>query len=184
MRALSILTAAALAAVVLAGCGSSKHTQPASTLTPQQYATAVVNRLLRPLTKDLSVLNALNSPDVKLYLLTAQPTTVRILKQRLLDLRMCTDRLDRIGAPPSDPPGLARIDAKLRTTCAHYVRVASKLLAAVAKLGSSDPAVKKQGTAAFSSVFGESKQGALALRDAVALMQAQPAFRQAGVRSG
>jgi hypothetical protein len=153
-------------------------------LTPQQYASGVVDRLLRPLNKDLSVLNALNSPDIRLYLLTAQPTTVRILKRRLLDLRACADRLDRIGSPPDDPPGLARIDEKLRSVCEHYGRVASKLLAAVAQLGSSDPAVKKKGAAVFSSVFDESKQGSLALRDAIALMQAQPAFRRAGVRAG
>jgi hypothetical protein len=182
VRALSILAAAAAAAVLLAGCGSSKPA--ASTLSPQQYAKSVVNQVLRPLTRDLGVLNALNTPDVKLYLLTAQPTTIRILKQRLVDLRACTSRLDRVGAPPPRPPAFPRIDAKLRSACDHYGRVAAKLLDAVTQVGSTDPAVKRKGTAAFSSVFAESKQASLALRDAVTLMQAQPAFRRAGVRTG
>jgi hypothetical protein len=54
----------------------------------------------------------------------------------------------------------------------------------VAQVGSNDPAVKRKGMAAFRSVFAESKQASLALQDALVLMQAQPAFRHAGVRSG
>jgi hypothetical protein len=184
VRRVTIVAAAVFAGLLLAGCGGGSNKSSTPGLTAEQYAERVVDRFLRPLNTDLGVLTALNKPDIKLYLLSGQKTTIRILESRLGDLSRCTSRLDAIGPPPSEPATLPRIDTKLREACQHYESVAKTLLRGLPELTSGDPARQRKGQRIFASVFEESKAGSLALQDAVSSMQENGAFLKAGVRPG
>jgi len=78
-----------------------------------------VNRLMRPMNKNLQVLGTLNNPQIKIYIEQENPTTLRILKNRMTDLGKCSDRLLTIGPPPADANNikqLRQVDATERAS--------------------------------------------------------------------
>jgi len=132
-------------ALLAAGCGSDdKSSAPPPTIlpnaaTPDEWAGRIVNRLMRPMNKNLQVLGTLNNPQIKIYIEQENPATLRILKNRMTDLGKCSDRLLTIGPPPADANNikqLRQVDAALHRACPHYVKVSETVLKAVEMLSS------------------------------------------------
>src|SRR6266542_6785378 len=101
-----------LLVALLAACGSSKkNAQPAPSpiILPQaqtndEWARRIVNLLLRPLNRDLQVVNGLSNPNILLYIINQNKTTLTVLNRRLGDLAKCTDNLVSLGPPPPASP--------------------------------------------------------------------------------
>jgi hypothetical protein len=183
--ALSLLVAGGLVA-----CGSSKKavtTPPPIQRLPQatsaqEWATRIVQSFLIPLNKDLTVLNALNVPDVRIYIASANPTTLRVLRKRMNHLRDCDNALIAIGPPPASAPQQRRVSAFLTSACSRYERVADAVLKAIPLLSSGRADVAQRGTKLLQDSKTDSRAAALALGKSVCVAQRQPAFRRAGLR--
>jgi len=190
MRALLLLCVAALAALVT-GCGSKKSSTPTTTsvihvlpnaTTADEWATRLVNILFRPLNKDLRVVSGFNNPQIRLFIESANPTTLRIINNRMHDLERCTAKLDQIGPPPKGDARLQTIYSKLRSACTDYVNVAATLLKATPFLSSGRSDVIDRGTKMIVGVRGESGRAANDLATAIRTAQDVPAFRRAGLK--
>lgn len=178
MRLFALLAALTIV-VVLTGCGSSDSKQ---TLTEDQYAKAVVDRFLRPVKKDLEVLQGLNNVQIRYYIVTGNPTTLAILRQHFRDLGRCTKKLDAIGAPPDDSDSAKLVDARLRTACLHYEPLARTALNALPHLSSGNQAEVQKGEQSIRAMYGESRAGSMALQQALEAMATSAAFQRAGLR--
>src|SRR5207249_11031261 len=125
-------------------CGSSKKNAETTTLppvlptatSPNQWAKRVVDLLLRPLNRDLQIVNGFNDPNVLVYIANQNPTTLRIIRTRLGDLSQCPNKLVTIGPPPASRPPLKRVNAQLKKACASYVQLAVDLQKATLFLSS------------------------------------------------
>jgi hypothetical protein len=179
MRVTASLLAALALALALTACGSGDSKK---SLTEQQYASAIVNRFLRPISKDLSVLNKLNTADVRYYIVTGNPTALRILRRSFRDLSRCTKKLDAIGEPPSESDAAVLIDERLRAACSHYERIARTILTALPHLSSGHQREVQQAEQTVRAMYGESRAGSQALNQALQAMAGSAAFRRAGVR--
>jgi hypothetical protein len=176
--------------LVAAGCGSKKKSasqQPVPSLltparTPDEWALRVVNRFLRPLNQDLTVLNNYNSPQVRAYIVTQNAQALRTINARLGDLKTCKLKLDIIGRPPAGQPELQRVDTKLRDACRSYQDVAGRLLKATDLLSSGDPAKIASGQKARISATPASRDAATALTAAIKIAQSLAPFRRAGLK--
>ena len=190
-----ILSAAALLATTLlaGGCGSSSSNNAATTTAPppnvlprattaDEWASRVVNKVLRPLSKDLPVVSNFNTPTVRVYLASRNQQTIDVINKRMGDLAKCSTRLEVIGPPPPGSAKLDQINQHLKKACAAYEDVANKLLAATELLssGSKDDAAK--GDDALQEVRAPSSTGARELTAGVKLAQGVPAFRRAGLQ--
>ena len=51
-----------------------------------EWAVRIVNRLLRPLTQDLQVVNGFSSSQIRLYITTQNQTTLTTIRARMGDL--------------------------------------------------------------------------------------------------
>jgi hypothetical protein len=188
---MSLLALLCAVAVVAAGCGSSKKhaaTLPLPTnvlpqaKTPDEWATRIVNRFLRPLNKDLSVLNGFNSPDIRLFIASQNPTTLKIIDQRLQDLKQCSAKLVAIGPPPAGNKQLARINADFTSACAKYVQVAETLMKATDFLSSGRTDVMSKGEELARSMRPTSGLAANKLVAGVRIAQKLPEFQRAGLK--
>ena len=189
-RALLLLCAAALATLA-AGCGSHKSSTPTTTsvthvlpnaTSVDEWAARLVNILFRPLNKDLRVVSGFNNPQIRLFIASANPTTLRIINNRMHDLQRCTAKLDQIGPPPKGDARLQTINGKLRRACADYVPVAGTLLKATPFLSSGRSDVIDRGTKMIVGVRDASGRAANDLATAVRIAQDIPAFRRAGLK--
>jgi hypothetical protein len=186
--ALLLLLCAALA---VAGCSSSKKQStppPPTNVLPQaktadEWAKRIVDRFLRPLNKDLQVLNGLNSPQIRLYIASANPTTLRIVNQRLRDLQRCSAKLVAIGPPPAGKTALTRIDSDFTKACTDYVHVAQTLLRAMEFLTSGRSDVIQKGVEIARSARPASGRAANQLIAAIRIAQTLPEFRRAGLKT-
>jgi hypothetical protein len=187
-----ILPTAALFATTLlaAGCGSSSS-KDATTTAPKvlpravsadEWAARVVDRVLRPVNKDLVVLSNFNTPTVRVYLASRNQQTLDIVHKRFGDLAQCSTKLAVIGPPPPGSAKLGQVNDHLTKACAAYVQVANKLLDATDLLtsGSKDDAAK--GDDEIQSVRDPSAEGANELTSAVKIAQSIAAFRRAGLQ--
>ena len=177
-------------AAVVAGCGSSKkatsttpvvHVLPNAT-TAGEWATRVVNIFFRPLNQDLRVVSGFNNPQIRLFISSANPTTLHIINVRMHDLQRCTAKLDQIGPPPKGDARLESIQSGLRKACADYEKVATELLKATPFLSSGRTDVINKGTQMVVSVRDESGRAANAFAGAIRTAQTVPAFRRAGLK--
>jgi len=188
-RILPMLLAAV--ALLAAGCGSKKEAATTTTALPilpdaptsDVWAQRVVRRFLTPLNKDLQVLNGLNNPDIRIYLASGNPTTVGIVNRRMNDLKRCTDRLVTIGPPTSDDEQFQHVNRLFHTACAHYEDVAATVLDVVPKLGSGRTDVIQVGEDELKKTIPTSAAAADALKQALAIAQKRPEFRNAGLQS-
>ena len=179
MRVLVLVATALTLAAAVAGCGSGGSDEK---LTEQQYANAVVNRFLRPVSKDLGVLNRLNTADVRYYVVTGNKTTLAILRKHLGDLARCTKKLDAIGVPTEDSEVAPVVDEQLRAACTHYEPLARTILTALPHLSSGRQPEVTRAESSIRAMFGESRAGSMALQKALTAMAASAAFQKAGVR--
>jgi hypothetical protein len=180
MRIFALVAAVFALAIAVAGCGGSGESKP--TLTEQQYAKGVVDRFLRPVSKDLQVLNRLNTVDVRYYIVTGNPTALGIIRKHLRDLSHCTGKLDAIGAPPEDSDVAVLVDQRLRTSCVHYESLSRTILAALPRLSSGRQPEVQKAENTVRATYGESRAGSMALQAALTAMASSPAFQRAGVR--
>ena len=178
-------------ALLAAGCGSDdKSSAPPPTIlpnaaTPDEWAGRIVNRLMRPMNKNLQVLGTLNNPQIKIYVEQENPTTLRILKNRMTDLGKCSDRLLTIGPPPAAANNikqLRQVDAALHRACPHYVKVSETVLKAVEMLSSGREDVVAEGDKKLASAAPDSQAAALAYQQAIQVAQELDEFKLHGLK--
>jgi hypothetical protein len=187
-----IVPAAALLATTLlaGGCGSSSSknaTTTAPKVLPQaasadEWASRVVNKVLRPLNKDLVVVSNFNTPTVRIYIASKNQQTLDVINKRLGDLAQCSRKLEVIGPPPPGSAKLDQINNHLKKACGYYENVANQLLTATDLLssGSKDDATK--GDEAIQEVRQPSSNAVRELTAGVRIAQGIAAFRRAGLQ--
>ncbi|TMK70102.1 MAG: hypothetical protein E6G50_09885 [Actinobacteria bacterium] len=188
-RALLVLL---LVALVLTGCGGSKKGAATSTIpigpvlpaamTRQEWADRIVNIFLRPLNADLNVLTSFNNPQIQLYIASQNPTTLRIIKNRMNDLLRCSNKLVEIGPPPGSDSKLRSIDEKLHKACDNYVIVAAAVQKATPLLASGRNDVTAEGQKRLRDVRDESGRAGNNFAAAIRIAQTLPEFRRAGLK--
>jgi hypothetical protein len=178
-------------ALLAAGCGSDdKSSAPPPTIlpnaaTPDEWAGRIVNRLMRPMQKNLEVLSTLNNPQIKIYIESQNPTTLRILNNRMKDLGKCSDRLLTIGPPPADAGDikqLRQVDAALHRACPYYVNVSETVLEAVEMMSSGREDVVAEGDKKLASAGPDSQKAALAYQQAIQVAQELDEFKLHGLK--
>jgi hypothetical protein len=177
-------------ALLAAGCGSEKDegttTAPLKLLpdakTSAEWAQRAVRRFLRPLNRDLEVLNTLNTPATRLYITTGQPATLRVIDTRMKDLSRCGDKLVVIGPPPEQDPEFRGVHDYFRRACRNYEDVADKVLQAVPLLSSGREDVIERGTEVLRDANDPSRRAATLLGRAIEIAQKRPEFRAAGLQ--
>jgi hypothetical protein len=176
-------------AAVLVGCGSSKKADTSATpptvlpaaQTADQWAVRIVSLVLRPLNRDLVVVNGFNDRNIMLYILERNRTTLRIIHARLGDLSRCSQKLVAIGPPPRARRQLAPVASDLRRACAHWVKMASVLEKATLFLSSGRADVVVAGRKLLRGLRPESKAAGDAFRSFLRGAQRLPEFRRAGL---
>lgn len=186
-----VLALSVVLALLAGGCSSGGSKKKSATpqspavlpaaKTADEWARRVVDRLFRPLNRDLQVLNALNIPDVKIYIASANPDAIRILNRSLADLSLCNARLTSIGPPPKGQ-ALGQVSRYLLLACGQYERVTSILKKAIPMLASGRADVTRQGQRLTAQARPPSGLAARYLLSAVKIAQKQPAFVRAGLQ--
>jgi hypothetical protein len=187
---MSICLLLLVAGLALTACGSSNKTAQTTSLptvlpnaaTPDEWAKRVVNRLFRPLNRDLQVVNSFNNPTVLLYIADQNPTTLRIIKNHLRDLSACPDRLVTIGPPPQSRRPLVRVNAQLKKACASYVQLAAQLQKATEFMSSGRADVMARGRGLLRESRPTNNAAAEQFATAIKLAQVLPEFRRAGLQ--
>ena len=177
------------AALALSACGSSKkHAQatlprvlPTAT-TGNEWAKRVVDLLLRPLNRDLQIVNGFNDPNVLVYIANQNPTTLRIIRTRLGDLSQCPNKLVTIGPPPASRPPLQRVNTQLRKACTTYVQLATDLKKATLYLSSGRTDVIARGRQVLREARPTNNAAAQQFEAAIKSAQMLPEFRRAGLQ--
>jgi hypothetical protein len=177
-------------ALAVTACGSSKKAAQTPTLanvlpaatTPDEWATRIVNLLLRPLNRDLQVVNGFNSPQVMIYIADQNPTTLRIIRNRLNDLAQCSNKLVTIGPPPATRKPLAGISSQLQKACTTYVQLAGQLQKATLQLSSGRSDVISLGRKTLQAARPTNNTAADQYAAAIKAAQVLPEFRRAGLQ--
>jgi hypothetical protein len=178
------------AGLVLSGCGSSKakEQQPAPNVLPRAattdvWARRVVDLLLRPLNKDLVVVQNFDNPQVRVYIASRNATTLRVIRRRLGDLSKCTAKVTTIGPPPAGAAGaFAGVHRHLQAACKAYEEVATRLLDATDLLASGTEDGARDGADKVATVRDPSARAAKELSAGVKIAQGLAPFRRAGLR--
>ena len=175
--------------LVLAGCGSEKKattTAPLKLLpdakNSAEWAQRIVQRFLRPLNRDLEILNNLNKPAVRFYITTGETETLKVIDLRMNDLSRCTDKLVVIGPPPSEDPEFQGVNDYFRRACKNYEEVAAKVQEAVPMLTSGRSDVVEHGEEVLREANQPSRRAAELLARAIRIAQKRPEFRAAGLQ--
>ncbi|TMK33317.1 MAG: hypothetical protein E6G64_04605 [Actinobacteria bacterium] len=176
-------------AVLTAGCGSKKSSTPKpvgpvlpAAQTADEWALRVVNIFLRPLNKDLNVVTNFNNPQIQLFIASQNPTTLRIIKNRMNDLNRCSAKLIQIGPPPKGHPQLDTIDNDFHKACVEYEKVADVLQRATPLLASGRTDVMAEGAKMVRGVKDASGRAADNFANGLRIAQGLPEFRRAGLK--
>jgi hypothetical protein len=172
VRRRGALTLLAALVFVAAGCGGSSDddgdatTQPAppqavpQAKTEPEWVRRLVNRFLRDMNRDLRVVNSLGSDEVRLYLRTGNQTTIRVLRKRMTDLSECSEKLRRVGSPPTESGLLVRIYTNLQRSCPHYELLAQTVLRSIPLISSRDATEVAKGEAELAKGYEPSREAA------------------------
>jgi hypothetical protein len=178
-----------LVALLAAGCGSHKKSESVTlphvlpnAKSPDEWAQRIVDRFLRPLNKDLQVVTNFNNPQIRLFIASGNPTTLRIIDTRMHDLQRCTSKLVAIGPPPPNQPKLTDVSFHFRRACPDYEQVAAKLLQATEFLGSGRSDVISRGEDVARSARPASGRAANQFAAGVKIAQRLPEFQRAGLK--
>ena len=150
--------------------------------TPEEWADRVVNIFLRPINTDLNVVTNFNNPQIRLFIASQNPTTLRIINKRMNDLKRCSNKLVQIGPPPGDNPKLRKIDEDFHKACKDYEVVADTLQQATPFLASGRTDVMAEGEKKIRQVKDESGRAANTFADAIRIAQHMPVFQRAGLK--
>jgi hypothetical protein len=190
MRRIAPMVLAALALLAAAGCGSKKEAESTTTLqllpdarTSDEWAQRIVRRFLTPLNQDLQVLNGLNNPQIRIFIASGNKTTLGVVNRRMKDLGRCTDKLVTIGPPTSDDEQFQRVNDLFHSACKNYEQVADKVLDAMPKLASGRTDVIQVGQEELRKSIPTSEAAANDFKQALAIAQKRPEFRNAGLQS-
>jgi hypothetical protein len=172
-------------ALLGAACGSEQESASLpQAATTQEWAQRLVNRLMRPVNRDLETLATLNNVQTKLFIQQGNEDTLEVLDERMTDLGKCTDRLDTIGPPPAADERinqLRRLEAALRQACRHYVKVSELVLVALELLSSGRSDVIPRGEDKLREAVPEATAGASAYDKAFKIAQNISEFRLQGL---
>jgi hypothetical protein len=181
VRRLGAVTVLAVLLLIAAGCGGSsdddgEQATPPPQAVPQaktepEWIRRLINRFLRDMDRNLRVVNSLGEDEVRLYLRTGNETTIRVLRTRMSDLSECSQKLQRVGAPPTQSGPLVRIYASLQRSCPHYEQLAQAVLRSIPLISSRDPKKASQGQAELASVYEPSREAARHYGAAVQIIQ-------------
>jgi hypothetical protein len=172
-------------ATLAAGCGGNDGPEPLPrAATAEEWAGRVVNRLIRPMNRNIEVLATLDDPQTTFYIQTGNETTLRVLDRRLNDLARCNEKLDVIGDPPptEERPTLERVQSMFRKACDHYEQVAEKVIVAVKLLGSGREEEVIRGNTELREAGPPAAAGAEAYDAAVRFARQLPGFQAHGLR--
>jgi hypothetical protein len=178
-------------ALVATACGSSKKSAESTSplprvlpaaQTPDEWALRIVNSLLRPLNRDLQVVNGFNDPNVMVYIANKNPTTLRIIRTRLTDLSQCSNKLIAIGPPPPGRKPLARVNSMFQKACTSYVDLAGRLQKATLFISSGRTDVIKEGRKILREARPTNNAAGARFAAAIKLAQGLPEFRRAGLK--
>jgi hypothetical protein len=175
---------------LLAGCGSSSKqssSPPPPTILPpadseQQWASRVVDLFLRPLNKDLQVVNGLRDPNVVIYLSSGNKTTTKVVNNALDDLQQCQNKLRAIGPPPPQSGRFQKVNNHFKAACANYVPTAKTLKKAVFYWSSGRSDVISQGFKIFRSTIKDANAAGNQYVAGIRIAQDLPEFRRAGLK--
>ena len=190
MRRIALVFLLAGLLMLAAGCGSKKHntvsSAPPSILplakTPDEWASRIVELVLRPLNKDLQVVNGFNTPQVILYIANRNQTTLNIIKRRLNDLALCSKKLIAIGPPPPGRPQLDPVNRELTSACSSYVQIAQTLKKATFFISSGRQDVIAEGRQLLVKMKPDSHAAATHFSAFLRAAQKLPEFRRAGLQ--
>ncbi len=171
---LATIVLAVVLALAASGCGSDdKAAKPVvpQAKTEKEWVTRLVDRFLRAMDRDLTVLNGLRTPQAKIYLLSGNETSIRVVRRRMTDLKRCSAKLDRVGTPPGGNPALGSVYRSFRRACPHYERTAKTLLDSLPLLVSADPADRQRGEDLYKSLARPSRLGAQHFSEGLATIQ-------------
>jgi hypothetical protein len=177
--------------LLLSGCGSSKaKEQPAPTpdvlpraATPDIWARRVVDFLLRPLNKDLVIIQNFDNPQIRIFIASRNATALRVIRKRLNDLGGCSTQLTIIGRPPAGAAAAySRINDHLRKACKAYEDVAAKLLEATDLLASGNKDDASHGADMVATAHDPSARAARELTAGIKIAQGLAPFRRAGLQ--
>ena len=173
----------AFLSVLPAACGGDEGPEPLPpAATTEVWAGRIVNRLMRPLNRDIEVLTFLDNLQTKLYIQEGRKETLDILDRRLGDMARCNEKLDVIGPPLADEERPQRVLSLLRTTCDHYVEVADKATVAVKLLGSGREEEYIRGERTLREARVPAAAGAKSYDQAVRVAQRMPEFQLHGLK--
>jgi hypothetical protein len=177
------------AVALLAGCGSgSKQSAPTmvTVLAPadseQEWAFRVVDRVLRPLNKDLQIVNGLSNPQTVIYLGSGNKTTLNVVNKALDDLAQCQNKLRSIGPPPPQSGPFERVNTHFQKACAKYVSAAKTLKKAVFYWSSGRTDVTAQGFRIYRSAAPAANAAGAQYLAGIRIAQTLPEFRRAGLK--
>ena len=190
MRRIALVCLLAALLVVVAGCGSKKHntvsSAPPSILpvakSPDEWASRIVELVLRPLNQDFQVVNGFNTPQVIIYIANQNKTTLNIIKRRLNDLVLCSKKLIAIGPPPPGRPQLGPVNRELTSACSSYVQIAQTLKKATLFISSGRQDVIAEGRQLLVKMKPVSHAAATHFRAFLKAAQKLPEFRRAGLQ--
>jgi hypothetical protein len=172
-------------AALTTGCGSGDEgpepLPPAAT--SEEWAGRVVNRIIRPLNRDIEVLGTLDDPQTLIYIQTEEQT-LEVLDRRLNDLAECNAKLDAIGEPPptEEGPTMQRVESLFREACDHYEKVAEQVLDAVTLMSSGREEEFIRGNRMLRAAGPDAAAGAEAYEEAVRFARAVPEFQAKGLQ--
>jgi hypothetical protein len=147
------------------------------------WAGRVVNRLLRPLSRDLVVVQNFNNAQVRIYIGTRNEQTLRIIHTRLGDLSQCSTKLAVIGPPPDGAPAAYdQVNSHFKAACKAYEQVASTLLEATDLLASGNKEDGSRGADLVTEAHEPSGTAAKELAAGVKIAQGLAPFRRAGLQ--
>lgn len=172
-------------AALATGCGSGddgpEPMPPAATA--EDWAGRVVNRIIRPMNRDIEVLGTLDDPQTLIYIQTEEKT-LEVLDRRLNDMAQCNAKLDAIGDPPptEERPTLDRVESLFRAACDRYEKVADKVIPAVKLLASGREEEFIRGNRQLREAGPDAAAGADAYDKAVLFARAVPEFQAKGLQ--
>lgn len=173
-------------ATLAAGCGSGDDgPEPLPrAATAEEWAGRVVNRLIRPMNRNIEVLGTLDDPQTTIYIQTQNKTTLDVLDRRLNDLAQCNEKLDAIGEPPPTEarPAMERVQGLFRKACTHYEQVAEKVIVAVKLMSSGRDEEVIRGHGELTEANRPAAAGAKAYDKAVLAAARLPEFQLHGLR--
>ena len=176
---------------IVAACGGDDEKEadlPPPAETPLQWANRAVDWFLRDISRDLTVLDRLRSPQAFIFLASGEPETLKVVRSRIGDLGRCEEKLEAVGRPPNlqDRPAITKPLLKMHEhwaeACTHYERVSELTLDAVELFESGAQDDHERGVRVFQELKEPTRLGAVAYQRGLDLAVKHPAMRLAGVR--